>query len=656
MPKKSASDKPLPLGGWLALTDEDIREWAGAKTFARGFAYFKYGAVIDLRSAADGGYLAWVQGTHRYATRVALAPDQDPDLDRVQSECSCPVQYGCKHAVAVVLSCVQAAKKGFSVATISDTDRRLAVLEGDEPPPSHKHSPRRRSIDKKLEEMLRSKTKDELVALLMAAAEQESDLRRDLEEALIVESGQWDTLLKDIRSEMLSLTDEEAWSNPWSNEGSVPDYSRFKKRLQTLLDNGYSDQLIELGKDLLDLGTQQVEHSNDEGETCEQITGCLDIIAKAVRKSAMPQEKKLLTAIDFLLADDYSMCDGFDAVLQAEKSKAVWSTLANELLARLAKTPAPASGQSGWRTGYARSRLGDFAALALDNASRREEATELYVGEARLAGKYVRGVDRLLKLRRFDQAHHLALEGLGETAPQFRGTISELSDRLQQIAHQQKDWPLAAAYEADRFFSSPSLAGYKILMKVAKKAKCEPAVRAASWEFLETGSRPDGDTAVGRKAAAGWTLPEPRRAPAAKSATHESSPPHFDVLLELAIDNKQPTEVLKWHAAFKKSRRQTFGTQSAFATESKVAKAIENELPTEAAAIYLQLAEAYAAQTNTSVYPDAVSNLVKAKRAFKAADRGDFWPEVLSDFREKHRRKSRLMADIEACRVLRANR
>src|SRR5690606_27316838 len=123
------------------------------------------------------------------------------------------------------------------------------------------------------------------------------------------------------------------------------------------------------------------------------------------------------------------------------------------------------------------------------------------ITEAQLAGEYVRGVDRLIKMCRVDQAHQLASEGLHKTPADLPGAVSDLERRLQWIAEQQKDWALVAAYEADRFFTGPSLTSFHALLKAAKKAKCEPAVKAAALDFLQTGLRPDGDKAARRKAA-----------------------------------------------------------------------------------------------------------------------------------------------------------
>ncbi|MDN5767036.1 MAG: DEAD/DEAH box helicase [Humibacillus sp.] len=85
----------------------------GATTVKRGVTYQRRRAVQNLRTGPDGeSMMATVQGTRRYTTSVAPWAEQDDDrfdggddtdeLD-VQSDCSCPMAYGCKHVVAVIL-------------------------------------------------------------------------------------------------------------------------------------------------------------------------------------------------------------------------------------------------------------------------------------------------------------------------------------------------------------------------------------------------------------------------------------------------------------------------------------------------------------------------------------------------------------------------
>jgi hypothetical protein len=83
------------------ITLADIESLANTRTFAKGKAYFHWGAVSRLE--ARGGVLrANVRGTHRYSVELGVGDDGE-----LTYECDCPVGEDgifCKHAVAVALS------------------------------------------------------------------------------------------------------------------------------------------------------------------------------------------------------------------------------------------------------------------------------------------------------------------------------------------------------------------------------------------------------------------------------------------------------------------------------------------------------------------------------------------------------------------------
>ena len=69
------------------LTWDDIENWAGGKVVSQGRKYQQQGCVADLAVTADGGLIAWVDGSVRYAAKVVVDEEGLPD-----SVCTCP--YG----------------------------------------------------------------------------------------------------------------------------------------------------------------------------------------------------------------------------------------------------------------------------------------------------------------------------------------------------------------------------------------------------------------------------------------------------------------------------------------------------------------------------------------------------------------------------------
>jgi uncharacterized Zn finger protein len=107
------------------LTWSDIQTWTGGTITSRGQSYQRSRAVRDLALTPDGGLVAWVQGTERYATRVDIKDEE------LASDCTCPYDGSCKHAVAVVLDYLEKLKQNLKVSTVSENDERLLLLSGE---------------------------------------------------------------------------------------------------------------------------------------------------------------------------------------------------------------------------------------------------------------------------------------------------------------------------------------------------------------------------------------------------------------------------------------------------------------------------------------------------------------------------------------------
>ncbi len=211
---------------------------------------------------------------------------------------------------------------------------------------------------------------------------------------------------------------------------------------------------------------------------------------------------------------------------------------------------------------------------------------------------------------------------------------------------------LPASVAADRFFRSPSVDSYRELLQAAEKTDHVQIVQEAAMAFLEGGRPPDRHRNGGKskRGAPPWPLPEP---PQPKTLPDEGRSerggPHFDVLIDLAIDDKRPDDVLAWFDKRDAStppagrRRQTH----AFRDYARVAKAVEGTHPDRAIELYVRLANAIAAETNPKTYPEAGAYLKRVKSLLKKSGREQDWPVIIGDFRAENRRKRRLMEVLD---------
>ena len=115
--------KSSKVDSFKQLTWDDLHEWAGSRVFSRGQGYQRSHRVQELAQTQTEGLIAWVQGEHRYATRVTL---EDGELT---STCTCPYRACCKHAVAVVLEYLDRLKKNLEIPKVTEKDKRLVLLD-----------------------------------------------------------------------------------------------------------------------------------------------------------------------------------------------------------------------------------------------------------------------------------------------------------------------------------------------------------------------------------------------------------------------------------------------------------------------------------------------------------------------------------------------
>ena len=102
MPDSTFLGVPIPLAGWFAFDESDIRRCLHGEV-DKGRPYQRRGAVRDLRADKGGQRLiALVQGTRMRPYRVFVDIGKGNPV-ALSARCSCPVAWNCKHAAAVLL-------------------------------------------------------------------------------------------------------------------------------------------------------------------------------------------------------------------------------------------------------------------------------------------------------------------------------------------------------------------------------------------------------------------------------------------------------------------------------------------------------------------------------------------------------------------------
>jgi len=630
------------------LTWDDLESWAGSSVVSRGRSYQRSHRVQDLARTPDGALIAWVLGTEKYATRV------DFGEDGLTSVCTCPYWTTCKHAVAVVLEYLESAKRKAEIPTVTERDPRLANLrdvdeagaedwdeydEGDTEDAISRRA--RESPTDMLRPYLNKQAKEQLMELIDELATSFPAVRKALQDRSELAEGTVQKLVKSVRREIRELGTKPGWQNYWDGEGYTPDYSGVRDRLTVLLERGSFDEIVELGKELLESGIRHVEMSHDEGETAAQIVSCLNVVFRALSRSSLPSSEQALWAIEAALSDDYDLCRGADAFWEeANPSAADWNVVADKLLQRLKRLPA-AEGDDSFSRSYRRDRLTDWLIHALQNAGREDEIIPLCRQEAEKTGSYVRLVSYLVNADRQEEAEQWIRKGIEATRVKWPGIAQQLRGMQREMRASEKDWLRVAAFYAEDFFAQPTLQAYQEMQKAAERAEVWPAVRAAALHYLETGELPKKPSAKGRPAAA-WPLPE--------TGLTEVSPrwrrqfPIADTLIEVAIAEKRTEDVIRWYDR-RSADRTDWGWSASL--DGKVARAVANTHPERAVAIWKQMAEDSIDQTSKSAYQTAGAYLRQVHRLLKQMGKEKEWQAYVAELRQANARKRRFLEVLD---------
>ncbi|HJY83105.1 MAG TPA: SWIM zinc finger family protein [Candidatus Binatia bacterium] len=636
-----------------------------------------------MARTASGGILAWVQGTLRYATQVEIAKK------KLSASCTCPYGGTCKHAVALVLSYLECVKSQKEIPTATEDDPRFDLLqeaaeaaaavrawepeggddedyneddedygedeydEHDEDDEDDKSTLSRRPVVKRSHPpvsdgataYLEQQSKDDLVALLKELMRQHPDVRQAIVDRANLLSGEVKKLVATVRKEINALARMPAWGDEddWGH-GSSGNYTRIRTHLEALLAAGHADEVLSLGQELLKTGTQQVEMINDEGETQGEVATCMNIVFRALTQSSLPPAERMLWAIDAELGDGYDLCQGKEEFWQHSFSTADWNIVADHLHTRLRKF-ASENRSEEYPAKYRRDHLSNLLIQALEQAGRKDEIIPLCEREVEKTDSYVRLVTHLKQAKRWREMEQWIHKGIAATRKQLPGIASQLRLALRERREQQKNWPQVAAFYAEDFFDQPGARTLIELQKAAKRAGVEAEVRAGAFHYLETGTLPQATKSVKKTGGVPpWPLPECEVK--GMEERGQTTAPMRDALIDIAIAEKRPDDVLRWYDQRELRKTPTWGYGGS--NEDRIATAIVDAYPDRAIAIWKKLAEAQFGHAEVRAYETAATYLRKVRDASKKPERAREWTSYLAALRQANLRRPRLVQILDS--------
>jgi uncharacterized Zn finger protein len=444
-----------------------------------------------------------------------------------------------------------------------------------------------------------------------------------------------DALLVDIES----ISHEEAWSNSWTGDSQIPDYSRVRKRMEMLLSMGEPDMVVETGGILLEKATAQIETSEDDtGEITDEISSCMDLVFAALRKSSRPAHKRMLFAIHALLDDEFDLCEEAGTFLEETWPAAEWGLVADHLVGELKKCGIP-QGRDDFSATYRRDKLAGWIVQALDRAGREGEATDLCADETGRTGNYTRLVCRLIDLGQKDEAVRWINKGIRTIGKTWPGTARDLMVIRRKIWEKEGDCLHVAGMRAEEFLCDPSYRTYSQLKSAAGHAGVWDAVNDQVRQYLTGGRAPalkrdrnnEATLLFGVLPLSSFTDPKSWRS---------QETPFFNILIDSAIADRQPDEVIRWYDRLQ-NERQKSGLY--YSPDDAVADAVAERFPERALAIWRRNAERLAAEARPKSYEASVGYLKKIRALMEKEGRKGEWEEYLLGLRNAHARKKKFL-------------
>lgn len=653
---KKKKGKSVSLAKWESLAWADLEQWAGSRSVTRGRAYQRQDRVENLGVTSDGKILATVEGSTEYYVQIHCTKvEKKASLD---STCSCPVGTNCKHAVAATLELLDMLAENTDIPAISDDDPRLeefnspdGIWDDDDKVYLASGNTADKSMVEKIRKHIFSKDREELAELVLSFTQEYPEIYNKFHEKICLETKDFSQLLKDTEDIISTVTSEPVWTERWGEPVELPDYTGLQKRLESLLQAGLFDDLATLGMELLTDGVEQIEQSHDEGELSMALCECMEIIFQAVAKSSMTNSEKILYLIEAYLEEDYGILDDAETtIFELDHSAEDWLQVAEALSVKLKKMPAKKTDDFGSNK-YQYQKINKWRIRALENSGRTSDLRQIYEQEAQKTGDYNRLLRYLIDEKLYDEAIELIEQQITEVPKKYPGITSQYINFLSEIALKQKQWKVIAAYDAWRFFNSPSLGSFNSLLKAAGKAKCKTQIQKFARKFLETGN-PPVKYAKGKKikSQADWPLPTPHPlVPLMKEIATKSPLRNFEVLLDIALEAKNNEAILHWYDAQKKGETNNssrYGYHPSFRAQS-VAHAVTSSHPLRALEIYHDIIKSLLPDANQNNYSEIGSYLKTIKPIYKKLKQEQKWYDLLNELRTEYKRRPRFVEILD---------
>ncbi|MGA9187739.1 MAG: SWIM zinc finger domain-containing protein, partial [Methanosarcina sp.] len=501
------------------------------------------------------------------------------------------VGHDCKHGVAAVLEYLERIEQGEEVPVIAKENPLIARARrgyaGAETSGAYEAEDlEAEESSRTLREYLEQIEKSELIKILMAFAKKDTMLGRYLRDRQNLASENPEGIIVGIYSELDEFWRETRGYDFRSYEDEdVPDFSDVQVRLESLLDSGHPDELLDIGKELMDRYDGIAEY-DEEGEIGTKISSCMDVVFRALSQSSLPAHEKMLYALEIELKDNYNVLNEH-LFWKEDFTPEEWMLFAEALKFRLkdAEKVNNLLYDSSWERDYVVDRLID----ALKKAGLSEEVIPICELEAERTGNYLRLVRKLLDSGQKEKAEKWIYRGIKESREDKPGSAYELLQILLEIKENEGNWLFVAALETEDFFKFPHLTSYIGMRKAARKIGRWQEIREAALQYLRNGELPASKAKITEETS---IFPGilPKTGLLKVDSLRKIKLPALDLLIQIAIQENDAEEVVRWYEKLKKSKGEAERFRNSV-SENEIANAVKSKYPEIAIEIWKKLAE-----------------------------------------------------------------
>ncbi len=192
------------------------------------------------------------------------------------------------------------------------------------------------------------------------------------------------------------------------SRGGVADYGRVRAVMEKLVEKGYADEVLPLGRKIIEAGCKQSDvpgFGRKIDKTGEQVKGCVSVAVRALEQSSLSEVERYIRAVDWARSGNINSEEikPLKEYMESRDSKESWSITADKLLEEMADKDFSNINDGMVRIGD-REYYTNWIVHALKEAGRTDEMIEFCRREAEIMGDSYRLIERLIEVERIDEA------------------------------------------------------------------------------------------------------------------------------------------------------------------------------------------------------------------------------------------------------------